>query len=119
MTEKTAGTTTVVGMLPISIWIEKGMTGEHHVVVHHQGVGKPFTYATFYYDYAYTSNTGTRDAAHRLALALGAQEPIETRTRRFEMPTADEVRKEIESMQSFLATIEAADTDSKKSTTPP
>ena len=74
-------TAKVVEILPTKVWIESDMMGARHVVMHHQGYGEPFTYASFHYDYAYTSNAGTWDAAHSLALALGATEPVEQRAR--------------------------------------
>ena len=72
---------TLVEVLPTRIWVESDMMGARHVVMHHEKFGEPFTYATFHYDYAYTSNVGTHTAAERLARALGATEPIEHRTR--------------------------------------
>lgn len=86
-------TVKVVEILPTKVWIESDMMGARHVVMHHQGYGEPFTYASFHYDYAYTSNGGTWDAAHRLALDLGATEPVEQRQRDFHFPTADESRE--------------------------
>jgi len=98
----------VVEILPTRVWIESDMMGARHVVMHHQGYGEPFTYASFHYDYAYTSNSGTWDAAHGLALALGATEPVEQRQRDFHMPTADELREQIKGMQAMLASLEGA-----------
>lgn len=96
-------TVKVVEILPTRVWIESDMMGARHVVMHHEGFGDPFTYASFHYDYAYTSNSGTWDAAHTLALALGATEPVEQRQRDFHIPTADELRNEIAAMQKLLA----------------
>ncbi len=102
-------TAEVVEMLPTKVWVESDMMGARHVVMHHQGYGEPFTYASFHYDYAYTSNAGTWDAAHRLALALGATEPVEQRQREFPpMPTADELREQIRLRQEMLAGLEGA-----------
>jgi hypothetical protein len=42
---------------------------------------KPFDYAVFNYGYGYTDNAGTHAAAHAMAVALGAVEPIEHRCR--------------------------------------
>lgn len=68
---------------------------------------EPFVYARFGYDYAYTSNAGTWDAAKKLALSLGATEPIEVRQGEMpEMPTADDLRKQISELTSMLARIE-------------
>jgi hypothetical protein len=92
----------LVEILPTKIWIESDMMGSRHVVMHHHGFGEPFTYASFFYDYAYTSNGGTWDSARKLALSLGAVEPIEEKTREFHMPTADELREQIKQMQEAL-----------------
>jgi hypothetical protein len=99
---------TVVEILPKKVWIESDMMGARHVVMHHQGYGEPFTYASFHYDYAYTSNSGTWDAAHSLALALGATEPVEQRQRDFHFPTAAELREQIEGLQAALASMKDA-----------
>jgi hypothetical protein len=101
-------TVKVVEILPTRVWIESDMMGARHVVMHHEGFGEPFTYASFHYDYAYTSNSGTWDAAHTLALALGATEPVEQRQRDFHIPTADELRTEIAAMQKLLAGMDGA-----------
>lgn len=71
-------TAEVVKIYPTAIWIESGIFGERRVMLQHEGF-KPFTYATFHYDYAYTSNAGTWEAAKALALSLGATEPIATK----------------------------------------
>lgn len=104
----TVPTVNVVEILPTKVWIESDMMGARHVVMHHQGYGKPFTYASFHYDYAYTSNSGTWDAAHSLALSLGATEPVEQRHRDFHMPSAEELREQIKGMQAMLASLEGA-----------
>lgn len=101
--------TAKVEILPTKVWIESDMMGSRHVLMHHQGYGEPFTYASFHYSYAYTSNAGTWEAAHRLALALGATDPVEERQREFPlMPTADELREQIKRMQEMLADLEGA-----------
>lgn len=103
---------TVVEILPKRIWIESDMMGSRHVVMHHQGFGEPFTFASFHYNYAYTSNAGTWEAAQSLALSLGATEPVEHRYRGPHVPSADELREEIKLMQEALADMEAANTTS-------
>ena len=80
----------LVEILPTKIWIESDMMGARHVMAQHQGL-EPFTYATFYYDHYYTSNSGTWDAAQALALTLGATAPVEQKLRDFVFPTADEM----------------------------
>lgn len=98
----------LVEVFPTKVWIESDLFGGRHVVLHHHGSGKPFTYASFHYNYAYTSNSGTWEAAHRLALALGATEPVEDRILGLKRPTADDLRAEIASMQKMLANIDSA-----------
>ena len=95
-------TVTVVKVLPTRIWVESDMMGARHVVMHHQDFGEPFTYATFHYNYAYTSNSGTRAAAESLARALGAAEPIEHRAGSLAMPIAAELREQIAGMTAML-----------------
>lgn len=99
---------TLVEILPTRIWVESDIMGGRHVMCQHEGM-EPFEYASFHYSYAYTSNAGTWSAAHNLALALGASEPVEERQRSLPpMPKADEVRRQIESLQSLLASLESA-----------
>lgn len=100
-------TATVVEILPTRIWIENDFMGNRHVMMQHEGLHE-FTYATFGYDYAYTSNSGTHAAAHALAIALGAAEPVEERTRDLPpWPSADELREQIEGLKQALAAVEA------------
>ena len=70
----------LVEILPTAVWIEDTMFGERAVMLQHEGC-EPFAYATFGYDWRYTSNAGTWSAAHNLAVALGGVEPIEHRHR--------------------------------------
>ncbi len=79
----------IVEILPTAIWIESDIFGSRHVVLQHQGCD-PFTYASFQYDYRYTSNAGTWEAARNLALALGATEPIEQKHRNLSFEPARE-----------------------------
>jgi hypothetical protein len=90
-------------ILPTRIWIENGMCGERVVVLQHQDCD-PFDYAVFGYDYRYTSNAGTWEAANTLALALGATEPVEKRTRSLPpASTPDELREHLKMIQELLA----------------
>ena len=111
---------TLVEILPTQIWIENGICGDRSVVLQHQGM-EPFVYARFGYNYAYTSNAGTWDAAQQMALSLGATEPIEVRSGAFpEMPTADELREQIAELTDLLATLEPDNAEvSGLSTRPP
>lgn len=70
-----------VELLPTKIWIESDLLGRKHVMMQHQGMNNAFTYCTFNYDYAYTSNSGQREAATKLAVMLGATEPVEHKHR--------------------------------------
>lgn len=93
---------TIVEILPTKIWIENDMFGARHVVLQHATCG-PFTYATFWYGYGYTSNSGTLSAANALALQLGAMEPLEYKDRPMApMPSQEELRERIAQMQSLL-----------------
>jgi hypothetical protein len=92
----------VVEISPTRIWIESGICGERVVVLQHDGC-EPFDYAVFGYNHLYTSNSGTWEAAHSLALRLGATEPVEQRQRALpEMQTDDELRQTITWMQNLL-----------------
>jgi len=65
----------------VKVWIESDMLGARHVVIQHDGARlPPFIYATFHYNYAYTSNYATLQAAELLAIQLGATVPVEHRT---------------------------------------
>ncbi|NVZ11288.1 hypothetical protein HW932_18720 [Allochromatium humboldtianum] len=75
------------------IWIETDFHGDKHVMIQHQdGESEPFCYCSFFYDHRYTSNSNTHAAAENMAKALGAQEPIEYRSRSisFAIPTIPE-----------------------------
>lgn len=80
----------IVKILKTDIWIEGDIFGSKHVVLQHED-SKPFTYASFNYHYAYTSNAGIRSQATELALSLGAQEPVQVRCREFVFPEKEEV----------------------------
>ena len=74
-------TVTVVEILPTAVWVESDILGGRSVMLQHQGHA-PFRYATFNYNYAYTSNAGTFAAAESLARSLGAGEVVEHRASR-------------------------------------
>lgn len=72
----------VVKVYTKSVWIESDILGARHVMVQHNAPGEePFCYATFHYNHRHTSNSGTMNAATRVAIALGATEPVEQRQR--------------------------------------
>jgi len=80
---------TVVHVYKTKVWIEDDMMGSRHVMLQHETC-EPFTYCSFHYDYAYTSNAGTHSAATAMALSLGATEPVEHRTRELKWTKQDE-----------------------------
>ena len=110
MSEATIRTGEIVEVYPTAIWIESDLFGGQHVMVQHQAPGRePFCYASFYYDYAYTSNSSIRAAAERLARQLGASDPVEYRARSFpKRPSADELRAQIAALKSLLDATEGA-----------
>lgn len=92
---------TILHICPTKIWIENGMCGERHVMVQHEG-SHPFTYATFNYDYAYTDNSGTINAAEELAVRLDATKPVEQRQREIKVPTLDDLRHQLSVTQQLI-----------------
>ena len=86
-TIKTIETAQIVEIFERKIWIEKDIAGSQHIVIQHQcGKSTPFTYCSFHYDYAYTSNASINAQAVQMALSLGAKEPVEIKHRAFELP---------------------------------
>ena len=80
-------TAKVVKVYERKVWVEGDMMGDKHVMVQHQAPGcEPFCYCSFHYDYAYTDNASIRRAAERIALELGAVEPVEFRERPLAVP---------------------------------
>ncbi|WP_299197003.1 hypothetical protein [uncultured Amphritea sp.] len=66
------------------VWVESDFMGDKHVMIQHQdGKSDPFCYCSFHYDYAYTSNSTIRQTAENMAIALGATEPVEHKSRPF------------------------------------
>ena len=96
-----------VEILPTAIWIENDMFGGRAVMMQHQGMDE-FEYAKFGYQYPYSSNSGTWDAAVKMAISIGAVEPVEVRHRGsdWKMPSADELRSEIALMQKALGLLD-------------
>lgn len=82
-------------VMPTKIWIESGMFGERSVMMQIEKCDA-FEYAIFGHDYRYTNNALTLAEAEALARQLGATEPIEHRTRKFELPTADDIPSKYE-----------------------
>ena len=94
------------------VWIENCVWGDRTVVVQHEG-DAPFQYATFGYDYRYTDNATTYAQARRLALELGAEEPVEERfcSNFPPRPTAVDLRLNIEAMQKQLKLLDDGEQD--------
>jgi len=80
---------TVVHVYKTKVWIEDDIMGSRHVMLQHETC-EPFTYCTFHYNWAYTSNAGTHAAATAMALSLGATEPVEHRIRELKWTKQDE-----------------------------
>lgn len=57
------------------VWIEGDILGSKHVMVQHEG-HDPTTYCTFFYDHRYTNNGMIHKAAERVAISIGAKEPV-------------------------------------------
>ena len=74
----------VVKIFDTNVWIESDFFGSKHVMVQHDGESEPFTYCTFNYDYRYTSNSSIKVQAEKMAISLGANEPVEYKARPFE-----------------------------------
>jgi hypothetical protein len=72
----------LVQVIPTAFWIEDDILGDRHVILQHEG-SDAFVYASFRYDYAYTSSAIIRAQAKALAISLGATEPVEERSRMF------------------------------------
>ena len=94
---------TIVKILPTKVWIESGMFGERYVVLQHEGC-EQFDYAVFHYDYRYTSNSSTWNAAERLAMSLNGGEPVEHKQRNNlpECMTREQAEKEMETLREYL-----------------
>jgi hypothetical protein len=77
-------TVEIVKVFARRVWIESDFSGDKHVMIQHQdGESEPFCYCSFHYDYAYTSNSAIREQAERMAIQLGAVEPVEYKSRPF------------------------------------
>lgn len=79
-------TAEIVKIYEKKIWIEGDFFGNKHVMIQHQdGESEPFTYCTFNYDHRYTCNSIILDSAEKMAIDLGASEPVERQTREFKL----------------------------------
>lgn len=66
-------TVEIVKIYPTLYWVEKDFWGSAHVMMQHEGM-HPFTYCSFNYDYAYTSNAGVHTAIVGLMSQFGIEE---------------------------------------------
>lgn len=83
-------TAEIVHVYETKVWVEVDMMGSKHVMIQHQAPGcEPFCYCSFHYNYAYTDNANIRREAERMALAIGATEPVEFREREWTVPNAN------------------------------
>jgi hypothetical protein len=74
-------TVEIVGMYPTKYWVEKDMFGGAHIMVQHDTM-HVFEYASFNYDYAYTSNSGVHNEIVNMMKRFGiAEKDIEYKSR--------------------------------------
>jgi len=67
------------------VWIEGDMMGNHHVMVKHAiKNAEPFNFCSFFYNYAYNDNNSIRAMAEKMAISLGAEEPVKYQIREIE-----------------------------------
>jgi hypothetical protein len=79
----------VVKVYGQTVWVESDFFGSKHVMVQSDAPGtEPFCYCSFHYGYGYTDNRSVHEAAQRMAVSLGATEPVEFRQREFKVPNA-------------------------------
>jgi hypothetical protein len=82
-------TVEIVKVYENKVWVESNLFGGKHVMVQRASPrAEPFCYCSFHYGYGYTDNASIHNAATRMAISLGATEPVEFRTRPFELPNA-------------------------------
>lgn len=80
-------TVEIVKVYENKVWVESDLFGGKHVMVQSASPrAEPFCYCSFHYGYGYTDNATIHNAATRMAISLGATEPVEFRTRQFELP---------------------------------
>ena len=71
----------------LNIWVEKDICGSSHIMMQHEGFGEPFCYATFNYDYAFTSNSTMHMDITRMMEQFGiAEKDIDWRSRPLPTP---------------------------------
>jgi len=74
-------TVEIVKIYPTRYWVERDLFGSAHIMIQHEGMHS-FCYASFNYDYAYTSNAGVHNAVVNLMAGFGIiEKDIEWQTR--------------------------------------
>lgn len=63
----------IVEILPTAYWVESDFFGGKHIMIQHDGMN-PFCYCSFYYDYAYTSNSIIHAMAVKMMENFGIKE---------------------------------------------
>ena len=76
-------TVEIVKIYPTKYWVEQDIMGSSHIMIQHEGM-EPFQYASFNYDYAYTSNAGIHTEVVNMMKRLGVEEKdIDWKSRAF------------------------------------
>ena len=82
-------TVEVVKVYGNTVWVESDFFGSKHVMVQSEASGaEPCCYCSFNYCYGHTDNRSVHEAALRMAVSLGATEPVEFRQREIKVPNA-------------------------------
>ena len=80
----------VVKVYKNKVWAESDFFGSKHVMVQSEAPGcEPCCDCSFHYCYGHTDNRSVHDAALRMAVSLGAVEPVEFRMREMKVPNAE------------------------------
>ena len=66
-------TVEIVKIYPTQYWVEKDMFGGSHIMMQHEGYHK-FEYASFNYDYGYTSNADVHSEVVNVMKRFGIEE---------------------------------------------
>ena len=66
-------TVEIVKIYPTKYWVERGMFGDAYIMMQHEDM-HAFQYASFGYDYAYTSNAGVHSEVVSMMKRFGIEE---------------------------------------------
>ena len=66
-------TVEIVKIYDTRIWVESDFWGSKHIMISHEG-DNPFEYASFHYDYAYTSNAQMHTEVVNMMKRFGVEE---------------------------------------------